>query len=98
MHAVRYALLQGRPIYAPGIPEAFKSEQLNHAAINMVRMPADEFGRLISAKESLMEAIGKLSRDHVAIEITGRDYYPRMLADLDELIAEEHSATPTMGL
>lgn len=93
MHAVRYALLQDRPIYVPGIPEAFKAEDLNQAAINMARMPAKDFGRLIAAKDSIMEAIENLNRDHVGIEITGRDYYPQMLADLDQLLANENSLT-----
>jgi len=96
MHAVRYALLQGRPIYVPGIPEAYKAEALNHAAINMARMPAKDFGRLIAAKDSIMEAIENLQREHVGIEITGRDYYPQMLADLDQLLVDEQmDATPS---
>jgi DNA processing protein len=98
MHAVRYALLQGRPIYVPGIPETFKSETLNHAAINMARMPARDFGRLIAAKDSIMDAIENLQRDNVGIEIAGRDYYPQMLADLDMLVANETalSSAPSM--
>lgn len=98
MHAVRYALLQGRPIYVPGIPESFKAETLNHAAINMARMPAKDFGRLIAAKDSIMEAIDNLQREHVGIEIMGRDYYPQMLADLDMLLASENtfSSSPSI--
>lgn len=98
MHAVRYALLQGRPIYVPGIPEAFKSETLNHAAINMAKMPAKDFGRLIAAKDSIMEAIDNLQREHVGIEIMGRDYYPQMLADLDMLVSGENSLSSSPSI
>lgn len=98
MHAVRYALLQDRPIYVPGIPEAFKGEPQNHAAINLARMSPNDFGRLIVAKDSVMEAIDNLQRDHIGIEITGRDYYPQMLADLDLILANENapSFSPSM--
>lgn len=98
MHAVRYALLQGRPIYVPGIPESFKTETLNHAAINMARMPAKDFGRLIAAKDSIMEAIDNLQREHVGIEIMGRDYYPQMLADLDMLVSGENSLSSSPSI
>jgi hypothetical protein len=64
----------------------------------MARMPARDFGRLIAAKDSIMDAIENLQRDNVGIEIAGRDYYPQMLADLDMLVANETalSSAPSM--
>src|SRR5690606_35943320 len=89
MHSVRYSLLQGRPIYAPGIPDKFADESLNQAAINMTRMEAAQFGRLIDAKESIMDAISRLDRPNVAIEVKGRDHYHEILAQLDALVSDD---------
>lgn len=90
MHTVRYALLQGRPIFAPGIPAAFAGEELNQAAMCLTRMAAPQFGMAIDAKESVMEAIGKLDRENVAFEISGKDSYPDILRKLDGLIEKTH--------
>lgn len=89
MQAVRYALLQGKPVYAPDIPEKYRSHSLNHTAINLSQMPARDFGRLTSSREDVMDAIKALDRDNVAIAISGSDYYPVMLADLEGLLSNE---------
>lgn len=95
MHAVRYGLLQNRPIYAPGIPERFASEPINQTAINMSRMEAEQFGRLIDAKESIMQAIESLTRANVAIEVSGRDQYPEILSQLDALLTNHAQPSPS---
>lgn len=87
MHSVRYALLQGRPVYAPGVPAAFAGEPLNHAAMCMTRMDPLQFGRAIDAKPAVMEAIERMGRSRIAIEVAGRDSYPEILAQLDALVA-----------
>lgn len=94
MHSVRYALLQGRPIYAPGVPAAFADEPLNQAAMCMTRMSAAQFGEAIEAKENVREAIERLERPNVAFEIAGKDRYPEVLAELEALLALEHGALP----
>lgn len=95
MHTVRYALLQERPIFAPGIPSAFAGEELNQAAMCMTKMAAAQFGTAIEAKESVMEAIGRLDRENAAIEIAGRDSYPEVLRHLDALVGRDHSPAPS---
>lgn len=89
MHSVRYALLQGRPIFAPGIPANFAGEPLNQAAMCMTRMAAAQFGQAIEAKEEIMDAISRLDRPHVAYEIAGRDRYPEVLATIEAALQAE---------
>lgn len=86
MHSVRYALLQGRPVYAPGVPAAYADELLNHAAMCMARMDPLQFGQAIEAKPAVMDAIRKLNRPRIAIEIAGKDSYPEILAGLEGLV------------
>jgi len=94
MHTVRYALLQGRPIFAPGIPASYASEELNQAAMCMTRMAASDFATAIDAKESVMEAVGRLDRENAAIEISGKDSYPDVLRHLEGLLEPAHLPAP----
>lgn len=91
MHSVRYALLQGRPIFAPAVPDAYANEDLNQAAMCMTRMHPQQFGAMLEAKDSVQQAIADLDRETVAFEITGKASYPAILADLEQRLEKEKS-------
>jgi len=86
MHSVKYALLQGRPIYAPEVPAAFADEPLNRAASALTRMNPVDFGKLINANAALEEALSRLGRRTVATAITGREFYPIMISQLEDML------------
>lgn len=92
MHSVRYAVQQGRPLYAPAVPEAFHNDDLNKAAIALTTMSPMEFGDLIHANEALFKAISEIPSNTVATAIRGRDFYPSMICQLESALSKDMTA------
>ena len=95
MHSVRYAVVQGRPVFAPMVPAAFADEPLNQAAACMTGMRPSEFLSLIEAKDSFAEAVARLGRPTLALPFAGRDDYPAVLAELDGLLEPAAGGPPS---
>lgn len=88
MHAVRYSLHQGRPIYAPAVPERFRHDQANHGVTNLLRLTGPELAELLEPAPSkdLRRILEEDFRDRpVAHGIAGRDAYPALFSELAAL-------------
>ena len=88
MHSVKYALQQGRPIYVPAISAAQLSDTLNAAASNLGRLtPEDLLALLDPPKGKLRNVLESLPQRPVASPVSGRADYPRVLRELEDMLA-----------
>jgi len=88
MHAVRYSLHQGRPIYAPAVPERFRHDLGNHGVTNLLRLRGPELAELLDPAPSkdLRRILEEEFADRpVARGVAGRDAYPSLFAELAAL-------------
>jgi Predicted Rossmann fold nucleotide-binding protein involved in DNA uptake len=87
-HAVRYSLLQGRPIFTPVTPPQYACEETtgNEALTDMTGL---QLASAIDVKDSIREILERdFAEVSVAMALSGRDDYPALLAWLDEVHAE----------
>ena len=86
MHSVRYALVQEKPVFVPSIPERFQAEEMNHTARELARMPLRQLAEKLEWAGSVMPAVERNPDRPAADTITGRDDYPRVFAELRDLL------------
>lgn len=89
MHTVRSAIAQGRPIYVPNIPDKFLSEDINHTARDLSRMPLGQFASRLDWSGSVMAAVEKIADKPAANEIMNRDDYPRVFEEIRALFPQQ---------
>jgi DNA processing protein len=82
-HAVKYAMLQDKPVIAPAIPEKFKDEPSNKTLMNLTRLTPSQYATLCGWKEEYMEAAAACERPTAAEPISGREDYDFLFAKLE---------------
>ncbi len=82
-HAIKYAILQDKPILAPAIPERFADEPANKALMNLTRLTPVQYATLCSWKEEYLEAAAVCERPTAAEPISGKSDYDFLFAKLD---------------
>lgn len=99
MHTVRYALTEGRRLFAPVPPEKFAEEAENEGVFAILGS-AEEFTRKVTMKDQLRDKVlSDFGAAPVATAIPGRDHYPQMLAALEEALGRmEPARTPAPTL
>lgn len=83
MHALKYALSQGKQVMAPAIPASFADESANKALINLTRMSPEQYATLCGWKEEYLEAAQQCQRATAAHPIRNRDDYPDIFEMLE---------------
>jgi DNA processing protein len=84
MHSVKYAVLQGRPIFAPMIPENYRADPMNQAVMNMTSMSPIDFAHLCGWKSEYLDAAMNSDREFLAEGIRGVSDYPLLVEKLDK--------------
>jgi DNA processing protein len=82
-HAVKYAILQDKPILAPAIPEAYGDEPANKALLNLTRLTPLQYATLCGWKEEYLEAAEVCDRPTAAEPISGKSDYDFLFAKME---------------
>lgn len=85
MHAVRYALHQGRPLYCPQVPERFATDPDNDGVTTMLRLTGPQLAEaLVPAPSKNLREVLETGFGHRPIVkgIAGREAYPEILSEL----------------
>ncbi len=86
MHSVKYAVLQGRPLFVPVIPEKYRADPMNQAVINMATMPAVDFARMCDWRSEYLAAAAEIGTRPIADGVSGMDDYTRILEILKKAL------------
>jgi Predicted Rossmann fold nucleotide-binding protein involved in DNA uptake len=91
MHSVKYALQQGRQVYVPAISSAQAQDPLNHTASNLGRLsPQDLILLMDLQKGNLRAVLETMDAPTVASAVYGAKDYPRVLQELDDMLARQY--------
>lgn len=89
MHTVRYAVLQGRPLFAPVPQGAHADETKSRGILALTQRTGPDFSRLVGASGAYAEHLTKKFVDRsVAHPLTNRDGYTPLLAMLEGMTAD----------
>lgn len=89
IHAVKYAIQQGRPVFVPAIPSRELDDTRNEAALNLARLSPEDLSLLWEARDDLKDALLSMTAPSVAQQVAGRRDYPAVLEMLEGLLMEE---------
>lgn len=93
MHTVRYAISQGRPLYAPHTPARFADEDKNRGADIITLLNGRDLCNRIEMKTELRDRVmAKFADRPVASSIAGREDYPRILEELEASLTNASQA------
>lgn len=87
MHAVKYSLLQDRPVIAPAIPPGYAEEPANKALINLTRLSPVQYATLCDWKDEYLAAANECERPTAAEPISSRDDYPFLFSKLEAALS-----------
>jgi DNA processing protein len=84
MHTVRHTMLQGRLLFVP-VPQAeHAAEDKSRGLLALTQRTGNDLARLLDAKESYARLLERKFADRsIAIPLSGREDYTRMLAVLE---------------
>ena len=85
MQTARYALLQGRPLFAPMPPERFAHEEASQGLLLLTTGTGPELAMALGSREPFAGMMVERYRDRpVAIPIRGREDYPVVIERLEQ--------------
>lgn len=100
MHTARYTLLQGRLLIAPVPQGVHVTEAKSRGLVALTQRTGTDLARLLEAKEAYANLlIRKFADRPVAMSLTGREDYDRLLEALETLVVENtESRVPTRAV
>jgi DNA processing protein len=99
MHSVKYALQQGRQVYVPAISTVQAEDTLNHAASNLGRLSPQDLVLLMDLqKGNLRGVLEQMDAPTVASAVNGSKDYPRILAELEDMLTVSYTRPADMKI
>lgn len=98
MQSVRYALAQGRPVYVPGVPEGYRGEPLNEAAIDLAGLTVAQAASKFEWNGSVMSAVEARPNALSASAVGGRDDYARVFSEIRETMADLEASPRSVAM
>jgi len=95
MQTARYALTQGRPIYAPVPPGRHATEEASEGLLLLLEGDGPALAAAIGAGKAFTQlATENWSGRPVASPVAGRDDYPRVLSEIEDLLQPPARPSP----